>query len=318
MFQLAVVAVVLSAWYGGLGPGLLSCLLSGTAIMYFMLEPRYSLAVKSWDEALQLGVFFVVALLMSALSDTRRQAEVALRLRSEELEAANKELEAFSYSVSHDLRRPLRAIDGYSRILMEEHATHLAAPARRYLELVRACTQETGQLVDDLLDFAKLGRQALHKRRTDPIELVRQALDELMTEHEGRDVKIAVQDLPVCEADPALLKLIFINLLQNALKFTRAREKASIEVGWNGMRENPVYYVKDNGVGFSMEYVDQLFGVFQRLHRSEEYEGTGVGLAMVQRIVQRHGGMIWAEAERGTGATFYFNLQSEKTCQMTR
>ena len=311
VFQLAVVAVVLSAWYGGLGPGLLSSALSATAIMYFMLEPRYSLLVKSWDEGLQLAVFVLVAVLMSALSNSRHQAERALRLRSHELEAANKELEAFSYSVSHDLRRPLRAIDGYSKILMEEHATGLPPSARRYLELVRSCTQETGQLVDDLLEFAKLGRQALRKRPTEPAEVVRQALEEHHADRQGRDIEVVVQDLPRCQADAALLKIVFVNLLQNAMKFTRTRDKALIEVGWKGTKEGPTYYVKDNGVGFRMQYADQVFGVFQRLHRSEDYEGTGVGLAMVQRIVQRHGGAIWAEAGSDKGATFYFTLQPD-------
>jgi K+-sensing histidine kinase KdpD len=191
VFQLAVVAVVLSAWYGGLGPGLLSSTLSATAIMYFMLEPRYSLSVKSWDEGLQLAVFVLVAVLMSALSNRRHQAERALRLRSEELEAANKELEAFSYSVSHDLRRPLRVIDGYSKILMEEHATTLTPPARRYLQLVRSCTQQTGQLVHDLLDLRRLEeRGAIERTSVDLAALIRGVVAGLVPRAEARAVDL--------------------------------------------------------------------------------------------------------------------------------
>jgi light-regulated signal transduction histidine kinase (bacteriophytochrome) len=310
IFQLAVVAVVLSAWYGGLGPGLLSASLSGLALAFFVLEPRYTFTIQSPDETLQFGVFVIVAVLMSALSNARHQAEQRLRIQSEELLAVNRELEAFSYSVSHDLRRPLRAIDGYSRILIEEHASQLGPAALRYLGLVRSCTQETGQLVDDLLEFAKLGRQPLRKRQVDPVELVRQSLDELKAEQEGRDVEITIGSLPACEADPVLLKLVFLNLLQNALKFTRTRQKAVIEIGSEGSRGYPVYYVRDNGVGFNMEYADQVFGVFKRLHRAEDYEGTGVGLAITQRIIQRHGGTIWVEAEPEKSAVFFFTLQT--------
>jgi light-regulated signal transduction histidine kinase (bacteriophytochrome) len=310
IFQLALVAVVLSAWYGGLGPGLLSASVSALALAFFVLEPRYSFLIQSADETLQFTVFLMVAVLMSTLSNARHKAERALRIRSEELLAVNRELEAFSYSVSHDLRRPLRAIDGYSRILVEKHAGQLTPDARRYLELVRSCTQETGQLVDDLLAFARLGRQPVSKRLIDPVELVQQSLEDLKAEQEGREVEIAIGYLSACEADPVLLKLVFLNLLQNALKFTRKRQKAVIEIGSEGSWGYPVYYVKDNGMGFNMEYADQVFGVFKRLHRSEDYEGTGVGLAIAQRIIQRHGGRIWVEAEPDKGATFFFEVQA--------
>jgi light-regulated signal transduction histidine kinase (bacteriophytochrome) len=194
---------------------------------------------------------------------------------------------------------------------MDDYAGELHVAARRYLELVRSCTQETGQLVDDLLDFAKLGRQPLRKSLTDPSELVQESLDELKAEREGRDVELRLDTLPTCYADPRLLKLVFINLLQNAFKFTRKRETAVIEVGWHQGRSGPIYHVRDNGIGFSMEYADQAFGVFQRLHRSEDYEGTGVGLAIVQRIIQRHGGKIWVETVTDKGATFFFTLEEE-------
>jgi light-regulated signal transduction histidine kinase (bacteriophytochrome) len=229
--------------------------------------------------------------------------------RTAQLEAANKELEAFSYSVSHDLRAPLRAIDGFSRIVLEEHAPALAPEAQRYLHLVQDNTQQMGRLVDDLLAFSRLSRQPISKQRLDPTDLVRAALQDLHAEQAGRQIDLLIQDLPACQADPSLLRQVWVNLLSNALKFTRRRERAVIEVGSYEEDTHPVYYVKDNGVGFDMRYVGKLFGVFQRLHKAEEYEGTGVGLAIVQRIVHRHGGRVWAVAKVDQGATFWFTLE---------
>jgi PAS domain S-box-containing protein len=228
--------------------------------------------------------------------------------RTAQLEAANQELEAFAYSVSHDLRAPLRAIDGFSRILLEDYAPQLVPEAARYLHKVRDNAQRMGQLISDLLAFSRLGRQPLHKRTVKTAQMVRQVLEELHSEQEGRQVEITLGDLLPCRADPALLKQIYSNLLSNALKFTRRRETACIEVGCQQMNGERIYYVRDNGVGFDMQYAHKLFGVFQRLHRAEEYEGTGVGLAIVQRIVHRHGGRVWAEAEVDKGATLYFTL----------
>jgi signal transduction histidine kinase len=243
---------------------------------------------------------------------------------AEDLAAANAELEAFSYSVSHDLRAPLRAIDGFSRILMEEHASELAPEARRYLGLVRDSTLQMGHLIDDLLAFSRLSRQPLHKIQVAPAGLVRQCLEELKEEIQDRSVEVIVDDLPDCHADPALLKQAWMNLLSNALKFSRKREHAMVHVGWtkqtrrlpnskggaksDSSRDGVTYYVRDNGVGFDMKYSSKLFGVFQRLHRLEEYEGTGVGLAIVQRVIHRHGGRVWADAQPDQGATFYFTL----------
>jgi PAS domain S-box-containing protein len=247
----------------------------------------------------------------------RKQADQVLQQRTAELETANKELESFSYSVSHDLRSPLRAIDGFSRILIEEYASQLPAEARRYLDLVRSNTQKMGELVDDLLAFSRLGRQPLKKQTVSPEAIVRKALEGLRTEQAGRQFEIVIGDpsarpghaLPDCEADPALLKQVFINLLSNAFKFTRKRPLARIEVGFEEKDGMQAYFVRDNGVGFDMQYVGKLFSVFQRLHRSEDYEGTGVGLAIVQRIVTRHGGRAWAKAQVDKGATFYFTLE---------
>jgi len=229
--------------------------------------------------------------------------------RTAELEAANKELEAFSYSVSHDLRAPLRAIDGFSRIVVERHAAELPADAQRHLGTVRENAKQMGQLIDDLLSFSRLSRQALKIQRVEMAGLARQALAELRAEQEGRRVEVSIRDMPAGQGDPALLRQVLVNLLSNALKFTRRREAAQIEVGWRTEGGEPVWFVRDNGVGFDMRYGDKLFSVFQRLHRPEEYEGTGVGLAIVQRIIHRHGGRVWAEAEVDKGATFYFTLR---------
>lgn len=244
--------------------------------------------------------------------------------RTAQLEAANKELDSFSYSISHDLRAPLRAIDGFSRIVLEDYGAPLATEGKAYLQMVRDNTRQMGQLVDDLLAFARLGRQPLTKHTVDPGKIVRQCLEAMAKEREGRKLEIVIGDLPSCHADPALLKQVWTNLLANALKYTRKQEAARIEIG---CRTEPrpavdgkptaagaadtevVYFVKDNGAGFDMKYVGKLFGVFQRLHRAADYEGTGVGLAIVQRIVNRHGGRIWAEAAINQGATFSFTLE---------
>lgn len=231
--------------------------------------------------------------------------------RTVQLEAANKELEAFSYSVSHDLRAPLRAVNGFSRILLDDYAVALAPEAQRYLGLISDSGRQMGQLIDDLLAFSRLSRQPLAKQSVRPADLVRQALSDLRPALEGRRVDLAIDEVPACQADPALLKQVLVNLLANAIKFTSKREVASIHVGCRHENATPVYFVEDNGVGFDMRYADKLFGVFQRLHRAEEYEGTGVGLAIVQRIIHRHGGRIWAEAAVDQGTTFFFTLAEE-------
>ncbi len=230
-----------------------------------------------------------------------------LKLRATELEATNKELEAFSYSVSHDLRAPLRAINGFSRILLDEYTPGFNSEAGRYLQMIRDNAKQMGYLIDDLLTFSRLSRSALKKQPVHPNDLVRQVLTDLCHE-ENRHVEISISDLPICQADPTLLKQVWVNLLANALKFTQQRETALIEVGCQQIDGELVYLVKDNGVGFDMQYAHKLFGVFQRLHRAEEYEGTGVGLAIVQRIIHRHGGRVWAEGEVNKGATFYFTV----------
>lgn len=229
--------------------------------------------------------------------------------RTAQLEAANRELEAFSYSVSHDLRAPLRAIDGFSRILSEEYIATLDPEAQHYLDRVRDNTRIMSNLIDNLLSFSRLSRQPLKKQSINPRLLVDQALEMLLADKDGRVIDISVENLPACMADPALLKQVYVNLLSNAIKFTGRKEHAAIEVGCLQENHETIYYVRDNGVGFNMDYANKLFGVFQRLHRSEDYEGTGVGLAIVQRIINRHGGRIWATSEPDQGATFCFTLE---------
>lgn len=247
------------------------------------------------------------------------ELEEKVRSRTAELEAANRELEAFSYSISHDLRAPLRAIDGFTRLLAEEYAAVLPPEARRYQQLVRDSVTRMGHLIDDLLRFARLGRQAMYWMAVNSEDLVRGVLQEMAPEREGRTVRVTVHPLPACHGDPSLLKQVWTNLIANAFKYSRKREVATIEIGCRDPEPDPngaprtgpaevVFYVRDNGAGFDMKYSEKLFGVFQRLHRAEDFEGTGVGLAIVQRVIHRHGGRVWAEAAVDQGATFYFSL----------
>ncbi|MET0791545.1 MAG: ATP-binding protein, partial [Polyangiaceae bacterium] len=234
------------------------------------------------------------------------QLEARVRERTAELESANRELEAFSYSVSHDLREPLRAMNGFSRALAEDFGDILPAEAQRYLSAVRGAASRMGQLIDDLLAFSRLARQPLKRRTVDTRGLVTECLQELTP---GR-ANVSVGDLYPCQADPALLRQVFMNLLSNAFKYSRHRDPAQVEVGCRRDEQgNAVFYVRDNGSGFDMAYSSKLFGVFQRLHRQEDFEGTGVGLAIVHRIVTRHGGRIWADAALEKGATFSFTLE---------
>ncbi len=225
-----------------------------------------------------------------------------------ELEVANRELEAFVYSVSHDLRAPLRRINGFAGILLEDFSTQLDPVAKGYLERVSQAGRHMCQLLDDLLNLSRVTRKELSRRRTDLDSLVKEVRDSLQPEIEGREIEWQIGRLPTVECDPGLIKQVFANLLLNAIKYTRPRQRATIQVDQMICDGQPAVFVRDNGVGFDMKYVDKLFGVFQRLHRQEDFEGTGVGLATVQRIIHKHGGRVWAEAEPYKGATFYFTL----------
>src|ERR1700736_2618772 len=229
-----------------------------------------------------------------------------LHEKNVQLQGAVSELDAFSYSVSHDLRAPSGAIDGFSRILLKQYGSILPAEPREYLQLVRDNTLQMGHLVDDLLAFARLSRQQLSKQRVPIRKIIENVLSDARQQAEGRSVSVSVGELSSLWGDPSLLKQVFVNLIGNAFKYTRMRAEAVIEVGSREIGGEQVVFVRDNGAGFDMRYADKLFGVFQRLHRAEDFEGTGVGLAIVQRIVHRHGGRVWAEAAVDQGATFYF------------
>jgi PAS domain S-box-containing protein len=236
--------------------------------------------------------------------------EVRVLERTAQLEAANKELEAFTYSVSHDLRAPLRHMSGFTRILVEDFGPSLPSEAQGHLQRIEQGAKRMGLLVDELLGLTRVGRQALSVQVTELSSIVKDVITLLEPEVEGRTVEWKIADLPFVECDPILVRQVFQNLIGNALKYSRPRSPAVIEIGQAEKEGQRVIFVRDNGVGFSMKYADKLFGVFQRLHRPEDFEGTGVGLATVQRIILKHGGRVWAEAELDQGATFYFTLGS--------
>jgi len=239
------------------------------------------------------------------------ELEQRVEERTRKLKEANKELEAFSYSVSHDLRAPLRAIDGFSRILLEEYTDKFDDDGKRVLDIIRSNTQNMGRLIDDLLAFSRLSRKQIEASHVDMHELARDVFKQLEPGLSDQKIQFNLAPLPATEGDPALIRQVFVNLLSNAAKYSRPRAQSVIDVSGHCENGDCVYYVKDNGVGFDMTYAKKLFGVFQRLHSVEEFEGTGVGLAIVQRIINRHGGRVWAEGKVNEGATFFFSLPKE-------
>jgi len=274
----------------------------------------YNASVYRDEAGVVIGVFAAardITELKRAEQEVRRlneQLEQRVRERTAELEASNKELEAFTYSVSHDLRAPLRHVDGFSKLLVDKHGAELSPDAQEDIATIRDSVLHMGILIDDLLNLARLGRKQMSMQATGLNSLVDEARADLMRENPDRTIEWKVETLPFVECDPALVKQVFANLLSNAVKFTRPRKPAVIEVGTTQQEGCAVIFVRDNGVGFNMKYATKLFGVFQRLHRSEDFEGTGVGLATVQRIIHKHGGRVWAEAALNQGATFYFTL----------
>jgi two-component system, sensor histidine kinase and response regulator len=292
-------------------PGLVGIIMTGEGTINTAVEAMKTGALDYILKPFKLSA--IIPVLTRALAVRRLRMENAalardVRERTAQLEAANKELEAFSFSVSHDLRAPLRGINGFSKILLEKFSEEFPPDARKLLDNVITSAQHMEQLIADLLNFSRTGREPVVKQPVALSGLVSRVVEELATEREGRNVEIRVDPLPDCSCDPALLKQVFVNLVSNALKFTRPRPRALIEIGGGEEPREHLYFVRDNGVGFDMEYANNLFGVFQRLHRASEFEGTGVGLSIVQRIIHRHGGRIWAEAAVGKGAAFYFTL----------
>jgi PAS domain S-box-containing protein len=226
----------------------------------------------------------------------------------ERLKASNKELESFSYSVSHDLRAPLRAVHGYTKILSEDYGNQLDEEANRLMNNIMNNAQKMGHLIDDLLNFSRLGRKELSITNVTTAQMVANICTDIKSEQNGHSPQFKLNELLPVEADAIAIKQVWINLISNAAKYSRLKESAVIEIGSEEKNDEVIFYVKDNGVGFDMRYVDKLFGVFQRLHAESEFEGTGVGLAIVHRIVTRHGGRVWAEGKKDEGAVFYFTL----------
>jgi signal transduction histidine kinase len=251
------------------------------------------------------------ALAVRQLRIEKKRLEENVRERTEELKIANRELEAFSYSVSHDLRAPLRAVSVFTQALLAEHAAQLSDEGRRLLQNVNAGAAHMDRLITDLLRLSQLNRQPLHKTPVRFTEVAQRVIDSMTHERAGRDIEFSIADFPTWQVDAGLMQQVFVNLISNAIKFTRERAKARIEIGYRMDGTTLVCFVKDNGVGFDMKYMNKLFGVFQRLHTADQFEGTGVGLSIVRRIIERHSGKVWVDGEQDQGATFYFSLPDQ-------
>jgi len=258
------------------------------------------------------AAFSVTVMVLAAATSTRRQLEEGTRERTRQLELMNQELEAFTYTVSHDLRAPVRAIDGFSLALTEGEAAKLSDEGRGHLAAIVRNSQHMTRLIDALLDFSRLGRQPLHRQWADTTAVAKSVAERLRQDAGARVIDISIDEMPPCWLDPRLLEQIYANLIGNAVKFTERRERAVIHVGAQQSAAGQAeYFVRDNGVGFDMEYASQLFGLFRRLHGQNEFPGTGAGLAIVHRIVERHDGRVWAEGTPGIGATFHFTISGD-------
>jgi K+-sensing histidine kinase KdpD len=329
-------AIAVATWYGGVGPSVLALVLSAVCYDYFFSPPIYSFAISSED----LPSFFLFtawALLIASFAGARRRIEddlsnardrleveveqrkqqedeirklnQTLANRAAELESTNKELESFAYSVSHDLRAPLRHVVGFSELLQKQAASLLDDKSQRYIKTILDSAKKMGRLIDDLLSFSRIGRAETKKSLVNLEQLVKDVVSEIEQETRGREIVWKIDALPVCYGDRSMLMLVLANLVSNAVKFTRMRTRAEIEIGCaDGDNDDLEVFVRDNGAGFDMQYANKLFGVFQRLHRADEFEGTGIGLATVQRIIHRHGGKVRAEGTVDQGATFYFSV----------
>jgi K+-sensing histidine kinase KdpD len=328
-------AIIVTTWYAGTGPAVLAVLLSTASFDYFFIEPIYSFEV-SLEELPYFFVFVAFAAIMAWFVAVRRRIETDLRRtrdhlqveaeqrklredeirklnrelvkRARELEASNNELESFAYSVAHDLRAPLRHVDGYAELLKKQASSSLDDKSRRYMQTILESSKRMGNLIDDLLGFSRIGRAETKKTLVSLDQLVKEAVAEIGQDTNGRDVVWKIDPLPVCYGDRSMLRLAIFNLLSNAVKFTRMRAQAEIEIGCVDGENEVEAFVRDNGAGFDMQYANKLFGVFQRLHLPEQFEGTGIGLATVRRIIHRHGGEVRAEGKVDQGATFYFSL----------
>lgn len=277
------------------------------------LSTTNTIVLLALGALLQLVLLASVYYLIRHDITARRKVAAELQLRGELLEAANKELEAFSYSVSHDLRAPLRHIDGYASLLKKAVGDALNEKAQRYLQTISDSAKQMGQLIDDLLVFSRMGRQEMLHTTVNLDQLIKTILYDLRLDLQGREISWTIDTLPEVPGDPAMLRQVFVNLISNAIKFTSTRPIAKIAIGLERKNAGEItVFVRDNGVGFDMQYLGKLFGVFQRLHRADEFEGTGIGLANVRRIVHRHGGRVWAEGIPDQGATFFVTLPTRR------
>ena len=271
-----------------------------------LLGPARRWTPQQFDQAAEFLVEVVAPFEMTIRG--YKEANVRLETLTHQLETVNQDLEAYSYSISHDLRAPVRHIEGFAQLLIDEHKSELTTDAIDHLTTIQRSARNMAQMIEDLLNLSRLDRQSLARTSVDLSVIAVDVIQDLRRDVGSRAVDWQVGPLPVVNCDPGLIRLVFTNLLSNALKYTRNRERAVIEVGHRAEGGSVVCFVKDNGAGFDPQYAGKLFGVFQRLHRSDEFEGTGVGLATVERILRKHGGRIWAEAVRGEGATFYFTV----------
>jgi signal transduction histidine kinase len=338
-------AIALTTWYAGTGPCVIAVLLSSVSFDYFFTEPLYSFEISE-GELPYYFIFVAWAVIVASFSAVRRRIEDSLRQayddlrveveqrkrredeirelneelrkRAAELEATNKELESFAYSVSHDLRAPLRHMVGYSELLQRQASSLLDEKSLRFIRTILDSAKKMGTLIDDLLAFSRIGRAETRKAKVDLEPLVKEVVAEIRHDAKSRDIAWKIGPLPVCYGDRSMLRLVVVNLVSNAVKFTSMRTPAEIEIGCAERNNKEVeVFVRDNGAGFDMQYVNKLFGVFQRLHLPEQFEGTGIGLATVQRIIHRHGGEVRAEGAVDRGATFYFSLPAQNAAERT-
>ncbi len=342
-----ILATVFVTWYGGLGPSIVAAVSGSACAAWFFLPPRHSFLISNFLDVglpplfLQTTVIFFGWSMHKArrLADAsareaishrkkleqevqdRKRAEEEVRVlnlelekrvasRTEELLMANQDLESFTYSVSHDLRAPLRHVDGFAQYLEEEFGPRIPEEAQGLVKKIRRGSQNMGRLVDDLLNLSRIGKKEIARQPTELTPLLEGVLADIKLDNANRKIEWHTDPLPSVDCDPGLVKQVFFNLLANSAKYTRPREVARIEIGRKDVDGGTAIFVRDNGVGFNMKYAGKLFGVFQRLHRSEEFEGTGVGLATVARIIRKHGGNIWVESEVDKGSTFYFTLNA--------
>jgi signal transduction histidine kinase len=310
-----VIPIALVTWFAGKWPGILISIVSAIAwiVSDFMAKSPYShFLIPYWNMVIECSVFFLVVYIFSTLKTVlAREEELNIKLKQniQQITDLNKELEMFNHTVSHDLRTPLIVIGGFAKRLQKKYSGNLDDTGREELNIIQENTQRMSRLIDDLLAFSRSERQQIKSEVVDMNSLAKKIVEELefLTPEK---TSIYIKDIPTVYGDPIMLHQVLYNLISNAIKFTKYKEKAIIEIGCT-IKDEHIYYVKDNGTGFDMKYADKLFGVFQRLHKSEEFDGTGIGLTIVQRIVKRHGGRVWAEGKIGEGAIFYFSLPNK-------